>query len=64
MKIRHQQKLVILSITLLILFNVPFLLLFNSSEKFVSLPLIYAYIFFVWGASCVSSFIIFKKFNE
>ncbi|KIA83933.1 hypothetical protein OA84_09445 [Kaistella solincola] len=64
MKKRHQQKLVILSIALFILFNAPVLLLFNSTERFLGLPLIYVYIFFVWAASSVSSFLIFKKFNE
>ncbi|WP_226065099.1 hypothetical protein [Kaistella polysaccharea] len=64
MKKRHQQKLIILSIALFILFNAPILLLFNSSQKFLGLPLIYAYIFFVWAASSLSSFIIFKKYNE
>ena len=64
MKKRHQQKLVILSIALFILFNAPVLLLFNSSQKLIGLPLIYVYIFLVWGASCITSFIIFKKFHE
>ena len=64
MKKRHQQKLVILSIALFILFNAPVLLLFNSSQKLIGLPIIYAYIFLVWGASCITSFIIFKKFHE
>lgn len=64
MKKRHQQKLVILSIALLILFNAPVLLLFNKPNIGIGLPLIYVYLFFVWGASCVSSFLIFKKYNE
>ena len=64
MKKRHQQKLIILSIALFILFNAPVLLLFNSSQKLIGLPLIYVYIFFVWTASCLTSFIIFKKFHE
>ncbi|MEC5156255.1 hypothetical protein [Chryseobacterium sp. MP_3.2] len=64
MKKKHQQKLVILSIALFILFNAPVLLLFNSSQKFFGLPIIYVYIFFVWAASSISSFIIFKKYNE
>lgn len=64
MKKRHQQKLVILSIALFVLFNAPVLLLFNSSQKLLGLPLIYIYIFVVWAASSLSSFIIFKKFNE
>ncbi|KEY19854.1 hypothetical protein [Kaistella antarctica] len=64
MKKRHQQKLVILSIALFILFNAPVLLLFNSSQNLIGLPIIYAYIFLVWAASCITSFIIFKKFDE
>ncbi len=64
MKKRHQQKLIILSIALFILFNAPVLLLFNSSQKLIGLPIIYGYIFFVWAASCLTSFIIFKKFHE
>ncbi|NRS92081.1 hypothetical protein HNQ03_001148 [Chryseobacterium sp. 16F] len=64
MKKRHQQKLVILSIALFILFNAPILLLFNSSQKAFGFPLIYAYLFIVWGSSSLMSFIIFKKFDE
>ncbi|MBF8456078.1 hypothetical protein IV494_02695 [Kaistella sp. G5-32] len=64
MKKRHQQKLVILSIALFILFNAPILLLFNSGQNFLGFPIIYGYIFIVWTLSVLSSFIIFKKFHE
>ena len=64
MKKRHQQKLVILSIVLFILLNAPILLLFNSSQILIGMPVIYVYLFGVWGASCITSFIIFKKFDE
>ncbi|WP_103914545.1 hypothetical protein [Halpernia humi] len=64
MKKRHQQKLVILSIALFVLCNAPVLLLFNSSQKIIGLPMIYVYLFTVWLASSISSFVIFKKFDE
>lgn len=64
MKKRHQQKLVILSIALFILFNAPVLLLFNRSQELVGFPIIYVYLFIVWAASSISSFFIFKKFDE
>ena len=64
MKIRHQQKLVILSIVLFILLNAPVLLLFNSARQWAGIPSVYAYLFAVWAGSCVSSYFIFKKFDE
>lgn len=64
MKKRHKQKLSIISIILFLLLNAPILLLFNSAEKMVGLPLIYFYIFLVWFGSVVSSFLIFKRFDE
>lgn len=64
MKKRHKQKLVILSIVLFLMFNAPVLLLFNSSEDVLGIPLIYAYIFAVWLGSFTASFFVFKKFDE
>ena len=64
MKKRHKQKLVILSIILFVMFNAPVLLLFNDAGKIAGLPLIYTYIFTVWFASGVASFLIFRKFDE
>lgn len=64
MKKRHKQKLAILSIILFVMFNAPVLLLFNNSSKIMGLPMIYTYIFLVWFASSVASFLIFKKFDE
>ena len=64
MKQRHKQKLLILSAVLLVLFNAPVLLLFNSAESRFGMPLIYGYIFTVWLLSSVFSFLIFKKFDE
>ncbi|WP_332034070.1 hypothetical protein [Kaistella sp.] len=64
MKKRHKQKLVILSIILFVMFNAPVLLLFNSTQQIWGLPMIYLYIFMVWLASSVASFLIFRKFDE
>ena len=64
MKKRHKQKLVLLSATLFVLFNAPILLLFNSHQQKFGLPIIYIYIFSVWLASIIASFLVFKKFDE
>ena len=64
MKKRHQQKLIVLSLMLLCLFNVPILLIFNSSDTFIGLPVLYFYIFFIWIVSIVVSYILLKKYYE
>ena len=64
MKKRHKQTLVILSITLFVMFNAPVLLLFNRTQQMWGLPMIYLFIFMVWLASCIASFLIFRKFDE
>jgi len=64
MKKRHIQKFVLISIVLWVCFNIPILLLFNSSDLFLGLPIIYFYVFSVWFISAIVSLIIFKKYNE
>lgn len=64
MKKRHEQKLIILSFGLMILFSAPIVLLFNSERAVFGLPMLYVYIFGVWLLSIVASFIIFKKYDE
>jgi len=64
MKLRHQQKLIVLSILLLSLFNIPVLLIFNTNTTFFGFPLIYFYIFFVWFVGIIVSYIILKKYYE
>lgn len=64
MKKRHEQKLIILSLGLLILFSAPIILLFNSEKEVLGFPLIYVYIFAVWLFSSVTSLIILKKYDE
>ncbi|HOZ74027.1 MAG TPA: hypothetical protein PLS51_09245 [Flavobacterium sp.] len=64
MKKRHLQKLILMSLILLMAFNLPLLLLFNSAEEFLGFPVILFYVFSIWLASAVVSFIIITKYNE
>ncbi|RYZ20019.1 MAG: hypothetical protein EOO10_23670 [Chitinophagaceae bacterium] len=64
MKKRHVQKLLLLSLFLMFAFNIPLLLLFNSSDELLGLPLIYVYFFSLWLASLIISFLIFRFYDE
>lgn len=64
MKNRHQQKLVVISIILLLALNMPLVLLFDNADNFLGFPFVYVYIFSIWVISVVFSFIIVKRYNE
>ncbi|MDK2771360.1 MAG: hypothetical protein KYX68_03895 [Flavobacterium sp.] len=64
MKKRHQQKLVVLSVFLLLAFNLPILLLFDNQSSLFGLPVIYVYLFGIWTISVILSFIIVKRYYE
>ncbi|WP_338409654.1 hypothetical protein [uncultured Flavobacterium sp.] len=64
MKKRHQQKLIVLSLGLLIAFNLPILLLFDNSESFWGFPIIYIYIFSVWLISVLISMLVVNRYYE
>ncbi|WP_339886767.1 hypothetical protein [uncultured Flavobacterium sp.] len=64
MKKRHQQKLIVLTITLLIAFNLPILLLFDSSNVLLGFPVIYIYIFSVWLLSVLISMLVVNRYYE
>lgn len=64
MKKRHQQKLIVLTILLLSLFNIPIILLFDAEVVFFGFPLIYFYIFSIWILAIVILNIILKRFYE
>lgn len=64
MKKRHEQKLVILSIGLMIAFSIPVSLLFNSDRDVFGYPMILIYFFVVWMISIIISFVIVKKYDE
>ncbi|MCF6182320.1 MAG: hypothetical protein L3J60_09890 [Lutibacter sp.] len=64
MKKRHQQKLIVLTVLLLFLFNIPLILLFNNSKPIFGLPALYVYIFLIWIASIIFTYVILKKYYE
>jgi hypothetical protein len=64
MKKRHQQKLVVLSLLLLLALNLPIVLLFDSSESFLGFPIIYIYIFSAWLFSVLMSWIVVQRYYE
>lgn len=64
MKKRHEQKLIILSIGLMIAFSIPISLLFNSEREVFGYPMVLVYIFALWMTSIIISFVIVKKYNE
>lgn len=64
MKKRHEQKLIILSIGLLIAFSIPVSLLFNNDREVFGYPMILVYILAVWMVSIIISFVIVKKYDE
>ncbi len=64
MKKRHEQKLIILSIGLLLAFSIPLSLLFNSEKEVLGYPMLLVYLFAVWMLSIIISFVIIKKYDE
>jgi 4-hydroxybenzoate polyprenyltransferase len=43
-----EQKLIVISILFLILFNFPMLAIFNNGGSINGIPTLYMYVFFVW----------------
>lgn len=64
MKKRHEQKLVVLALALFLLFNIPFLLIFNIDKDLAGLPIMYLAIFLIWFLSIIISFVILKRHYE
>jgi hypothetical protein len=64
MKKRHQQKLVVLSLLLLLVLNLPIVLLFDSADNVLGLPVIYIYIFSIWLFSVLMSLIVVQRYYE
>jgi len=64
MKKRHEQKLIILSMLLLLALNIPLLLLFDTSEPLLGMPIIYIYIFSAWLFSIAITFLIIKRYYD
>ena len=64
MKKRHQQKLVVLSLLLILVLNLPILLLFDNADNLFGVPVIYIYIFSVWLFSVLMSWIVVQRYYE
>tara|TARA_R110000868_G_scaffold153624_2_gene379089 strand:+ start:1058 stop:1252 length:195 start_codon:yes stop_codon:yes gene_type:complete len=64
MKKRHEQKLIVLSIALFLIFNIPFLLIFNLEGAIFGIPIFHFSIFSIWLLSIVISYIILKRHYE
>ncbi len=64
MKKRHEQKLIILSILMLLVLNIPLLLLFDSAAAIGGFPIIYLHIFSAWLFSVGITFLIIKRYYE
>lgn len=64
MKKRHQQKLIILSLILWVLFNFPVLFIFNVQDQILGFPIIYFYIFSIGFVSVTVSYLILNKHFE
>ncbi|MFN8324814.1 MAG: hypothetical protein U0T80_03550 [Flavobacteriaceae bacterium] len=64
MKKRHQQKLLFLSLFLMMALNLPIILLFDTHAVVAGIPVIYIYVFSIWLLSALVSFIIVNKYNE
>ena len=64
MKKRHEQKLVVLSFVLLLIFNIPFILIFNLDGAVFGIPTLYFSIFSIWLVSILISYTVLKKHYE
>ncbi|MAD98131.1 MAG: hypothetical protein CMB99_12465 [Flavobacteriaceae bacterium] len=64
MKKRHEQKLVLLAIGLLLLFNIPFVLSYSNPNLIFGIPVFYMVVFLICMVSIGISFYIIKKFHE
>jgi hypothetical protein len=62
MKKRHEQKLLVLSLALWLLLNLPLLLLFDAAEPWLGIPQIYWYIFSIWTFSIVVTLSVIRKY--
>lgn len=63
MKKRHEQKLILLSIGLMVAFSIPVSLLFNSEQEVMGYPMLLVYFFAVWMVSIITAFVIVKKYE-
>lgn len=56
-----EQKLILISILFLILFNFPVLSIFNAGGSINGIPTLYMYVFLVWILLIVAIFSVLRK---
>lgn len=64
MKKRHEQKLVILSLVLMLLFSIPLIFIFNVDGAVFGIPTLYFSIFLIWLISIIISYTVLKRHYE
>lgn len=64
MKKRHQQKLIILTLLLLLCFNMPLLLIFDNAASLGGIPIVYVYFFSLCVFSILISLLVIKRYYE
>jgi len=64
MKKRHVQKLVILSLALWFIFNIPLIFLLGSDKAIYGIPTLYFSIFSFWLLSIIISYVVLKRYYE
>jgi hypothetical protein len=63
-KKRHEQKLVLLSIAIFLILNMPFIFIFESEDAILGIPILYFSIFSIWLFSIIVSYIVLKRHYE
>lgn len=64
MKKKHEQKLIVLSIVLFFLLNIPLVFIFNGETTILGYPILYFSIFFIWLLTIIISFYILNQYYE
>ncbi|MFB0903351.1 MAG: hypothetical protein QMB11_03135 [Nonlabens sp.] len=64
MKKHHEQKLIVLSIALFLVLNIPFVLIFNFEGAVWGIPTFYFSVFSIWLLSIIISSIVLEKYYE
>jgi len=64
MKKRDEQKLIVISLVLFVLLNVPFISVFDYQGHILGFPVLYFFIFLCWILVVVISYKILSKYDE
>jgi len=64
MKSRHQLKIVFISFCLMLLWNIPIIMLFNSNDMIFGFPSLYFFIFSTWLLAVIITYIIILNYDK